>query len=414
MTLIVAFSISISAQTAAYLDNLSVACESGDTALVDDILKQWEAKEPDSPDMLWGKAQFLYATDRIDKDSLFSMMSKVVALDPKRLDLKLRLLDSQINELSTPEQITKTFCDVRNELFNDPSGWKINGDTLTEDQFVPLLASFAGDLVETINANSSIDIAKQFVDRLQKTGVEDRIVQEAKVVLAQYYSILKMYNEAIVVLKELLESNSDINKSALLFNIALYYSYLDNKKEALKYAKLAEKAGDDKNAPRLIRDLDTPEQQARYYDFVFQLLPRLLSEMPVSDKTWEMLMDPNYVVRIFKRNHYNINKDLSNVKAEAVPSDSGEIIVWTMPEPEEMTEPKYIAIVPDGDHYRMFTLEKTFDFEGKFKGDPYFAGGANFKAGDRMASHFSFGEYVDGKTCTPEQFVKLIGSYLKK
>lgn len=53
--------------------------------------------------------------------------------------------------------------------------------------------------------------------------------------------------------------------------------------------------------------------------------------------------------------------DAVEVKVSTVPSEGGQIIVWELPEPTEITACKYIAFVPWDDVYRMYGLEKTLD-----------------------------------------------------
>ncbi|MDE6397001.1 MAG: hypothetical protein K2K84_07005 [Muribaculaceae bacterium] len=395
------------------MSNLQVALEAGDTLLVKDVLNQWEKAEPDDPDMLFYKSRILYNLGEISIDSALVTLGEITRLAPKRADYALAFIEQTTLRNFNVDEAVRKIMDFDSRVKADPEGWTFDTNEVAPEDFDKLTAQLAGDLVEELGRDGALSDAEAFVDALAGTSLDTQATLEARKALAMSFSMHKQYEKAIETVKKLLADGAT-NRDALLFNIALYYSYLDNTEEALKYARMAQEAGDTVKAPRLIEDLMTPPDEARYYDFVFQLLPRLLSQLPVSEHVAEILSSPEEVVTIFKQNRIIISKDLSGIKSEVVPSEVGNVIVWTMPEPEEMTEPKYIAFVPGSEHYSLLTLEKTFDFEGNFKGDAYIAGGANFNAGDRMASHFSFGEYVDGKTCTPEQFVKLIGSHLKK
>ena len=413
LALFLSFSLSSFSQTSAYVSNLHVALEAGDTLLVKDVLNQWENAEPDNPDMLFYKSQTLYNLGEISIDSALVTLGEITRLAPKRADYALIFIEQTSLRDFNVDETVKKLIDFDSRLKADPEGWTFGKNEVTPEDFDKLTAQLAGDLVEELGREDALSDAEAFADALAASSLDKNVTLEARKALAMSFSMHKQYEKAIETVKKLLADGAP-NRAALLFNIALYYSYLDDTEEALNYAKLAQEAGDNKKAPRLIEDLQTPPQQARYYDFVFQLLPRLLSQLPVSEQTARILASPDEIISIFKRNRIVVSKDLSNVKTKVVPTEFGEIIVWTMPEPEEMTEPKYIALVPGLEHYSLYTLEKTIDFEGDFDADPYICGGASFAPGDSRASHFSFGDCVDGQNCTPEQFVKLICSKLTK
>lgn len=359
---------------------------------------------------LWGQnpAEGSYdATDSVGVDSIIDTYKSAIAKEPKRLDFRLQMIEHEFMKGASTENFSNEITALRNELKGNPTGWKIGEEDIDPRDFDEYLGDLAGNIVNQLAEKRSIEDAEQFVGSLMRYGVPERVVEGAKVELAMTYSSKHLYEKAIDQLKELIDKYNGFSKAPMLFNVALYYSYLGNKDEAIKYALKAQEAGDTERAPKLIHNLEIPDQVARYYDFVFQLMPRLVSEFDSSDESKKVIMSPEKIIRYFQMNHILIDKDLTDIKVEVYPSESGNIYVWTMPAPVEMTDPKYLGFADTGDSYRYYTLEKTIVLDDNESSDPYILGGSVYEAGDTMPMHFSTRLYTDG-SCTPEHFVELI------
>lgn len=93
-----------------------------------------------------------------------------------------------------------------------------------------------------------------------------------------------------------------------------------------------------------------------------QLIPMILNSVRANTPDSAFLTQPSRIFNDLLPRLYAIPPfDAVEVKVSTVPSEGGQIIVWELPEPTEITACKYIAFVPWDDVYRMYGLEKTLD-----------------------------------------------------
>ncbi len=93
------------------------------------------------------------------------------------------------------------------------------------------------------------------------------------------------------------------------------------------------------------------------------LLPPLLNSIEVGSPDTLLLAQPGMLFGdIIPRMNLVSPFKGSDVKTSIFPSGQGSIYVWQMPEPAEVTQCKYIAFVPWDEVYKMYGVEKTFDF----------------------------------------------------
>ena len=142
-------------------------------------------------------------------------------------------------------------------------------------------------------------------------------------------------------------------------------------------------------------------QEINLYTFEYQVLPVLASYLPPQPESIALLSRPE-----FATDSLGIKVDLApcDIAVTVVGEGDERAVVWTMPEPPKVPLAQYIAYIPDKDNgnYRIFYLEKSFDFGN----GPLWVLGTATPEG-----HSNYGD-VDNPE-SPEKFADLIYSVIR-
>ena len=156
----------------------------------------------------------------------------------------------------------------------------------------------------------------------------------------------------------------------------------------------------------IVDRLSTPPDTVRYKFYQMVLLAQL-AEIHPSDEMKHFLMNPQQAVALFRNQGIVVERDLSTTSAQRVVADSTEMIVWTMPEPENLIDCKYVAFVPADSCFEYFTFEKTIPF-GEQPENMYILCQSKYKYNEPSSHIHSNYRVGAGDDCTPKQFAKMV------
>lgn len=143
------------------------------------------------------------------------------------------------------------------------------------------------------------------------------------------------------------------------------------------------------------------------YEFEFKYLPIVAGEVLLNESGQKTLRDKDYVLgfRLTLSGH-TLPIDEKDIRIDTIGDGLDAVVVWTMPYPEDVPLARYIGFVPDreANKYIIYTLERTYDFEGK--GPQWILG----EIGRDRIIHHGFVDYP----FTPEEFVALVRDHISR
>lgn len=149
-----------------------------------------------------------------------------------------------------------------------------------------------------------------------------------------------------------------------LSNIAYIYY---NDKDTVKALEICNKILDDPQidekskevASSLVETINTPLTPIRPYDYFFKFLP-FVGESVMNEKPGDALSDVHFAnVEFLEYNRMVSPFADADIVATAVGEGGDAVFVWQFPEPEEKPLCLFVAFVPDGEGYSVYTIEKS-------------------------------------------------------
>lgn len=179
-----------------------------------------------------------------------------------------------------------------------------------------------------------------------------------------------------------------------LSNIAYIYY---NDKDTVKALEVCNKILDDPKiderskeiASDLLETINTPLTPIRPYDYFFKFLP-FVGESVMNEKPGNALSDVHFAnVEFLEYNRMVSPFADADIVATVVGEGKDAVFVWQFPEPKEMPLCLFVAFVPDGEGYSVYTIEKSLGdawVMGASKGGDH----SNYGAVDRPADAEDF------------------------
>lgn len=182
-------------------------------------------------------------------------------------------------------------------------------------------------------------------------------------------------------------------------NIAYLYFENGNEEKALElYSKIVDDPNYDEasreNARTMISVIRKEFEEMRKYTYFFNYLPVVASVTSIADGD-KILSTPeiiNTTLAAYNRMKSPFND--SEISVTPVTIDENIIYVWKFPEPTEVPLCLYVAFVPNGVAYAVYTLEKSFN-------NAWVIGTQKDK------EHSNFGD-IDNVPATAEEFAMLL------
>ena len=179
-----------------------------------------------------------------------------------------------------------------------------------------------------------------------------------------------------------------------LSNIAYIYY---NDKDTVKASEVCNKILDDPKidekskeiASGLLETINTPLTPIRPYDYFFKFLP-FVGESVMNEKPGNALSGVHFAnVEFLEYNRMVSPFADADIVATVVGEGRDAVFVWQFPEPKEMPLCLFVAFVPDGEGYSVYTIEKSLGdawVMGASKGGNH----SNYGAVDRPADAEGF------------------------
>ncbi|MDE5607441.1 MAG: hypothetical protein K2I64_00735 [Muribaculaceae bacterium] len=397
--------------TEACYDAINSALQSGDFATVDSLLDDWKKSNVAPAEALFAEGYASYRKGDIERAEL--LMDSAERMNPMQLDFRTR----HIREQYLAGRKAKAFAGLRRlaaETAADPDGWTVDEDMPEMDAQEALVTLMSSYIYYHLNGKLPFDDIRQFADSVA-AAVPDPGDVETKIVLGSILLENSDYEGAASILEKCLPIARQPRLSAVRTMLALLYG---ENGDAERASEMAGAVFDDPESdPRYVEMLQSSFSPQRdtlsYRQFQFTVLSYFASSLTPE---WipENLDRPDILIPEYLNGmSFAVDRDISGITAEKfdVEAHFGDstailpVIVWTMPEPKEFVDCKYVAFVPQGDSLRYITLEKTIPI----KDDPekvYIVCEAVFNADSQGYDHRNYG-YKVGDALTTEQFSRL-------
>ncbi len=321
-------------------------------------------------------------------DSLYSKAIEVISAGiteyPSRLDFRLGKA-AALKYRSEWPSVIETLDGVVEQALDNRIVWTWeNGDTLDVDSARMIVRDALFDNIREIYVSDD-EMSPVYVDMLGA-----RIIS----LFADEYRTLNILGGnkyaqgdkagAIDYFTRSFEANPADGLS--LSNIAYIYY---NDKDTVRAVEICNKILEDPRidgeskeiASGLIETINTPLESLRAYDYFFRFLP-FVAESVENKKQSGALTDIHYINSVYLVNN-RLKSPFSDAQIKATSMGEGcdAVIVWQFPEPDEIPLCLFVAFVPEGETYRLFTIEKSL-------GDAWVLGSS------RDRNHSNYGNIV--------------------
>lgn len=383
-----------------YYEALDEAVKSGNRLLADSLLSAWKKSGIEPEELVFAEGRTAMRLGDIDRGD--ALLDSAETLAPKRLDFRVR----HIREKFLAGRKQEAFAAMRRitaETAADTAAWAYFEEPIEGPVSDELAGAFGAILYHMKEEGMPMETLREIADTMAVL-IPDAGATEAKLAFGTLLCQDGNFSEAISLFESALPTATEPRLSRL--RLLLISSYMDtnepDKREAMAIELLTSPYSD----PAVLKAFNeyflAEPDTVPYGQFQMTVLS-MFADQPFLDNFAEMLRRPqNLLAYYFAYTNLTVDRDLSGITAETVDitytdGDSTvtlPVIVWTMPEPREMIDCKYVAFVPDGDnHFRFITLEKTFPFgeEEEAEGNVYMVCEAVFTEQNVSYDHRNYG-----------------------
>lgn len=375
-----------------YRQALHASLDAYDYPAADSILSAWSAAEPDDPALYAGRFRYLLeiarnptvnrttqshqeegmsfiyesveigftGPDNAPNDSLvreaFKTIDAGIARNPGRLDLHLDkasgacsfnrfdVCADAVDSIITRSQASDfQWLDGNNEPMPDARGE------------LPVLLY---DYLAGIQDAGCDSLALRLADRMIEVFPDNILAFNFP---GAYYYNRGEYDEALEYFERALAIAPGDNTIKL--NIALVKFRQGKNDEALEiYSTVVNdpEANFEQRtqAARMIDHINTPLRPMEKYAYFFDYLPFCAGRLA----EYIAAGDVHHInSTVLASNGFSSPFTDSQIKAEVFEDGDRQIYVWTFPQPEDIPMCHYVAFVPEGDAFRLYTLEKSLE-----------------------------------------------------
>lgn len=353
----------------AYYDAIADAITAGNFSTADSLLNEWRNAGIDPVERIFSEGFVAYRRGQTELGK--ELIDSAINLSPKRLDYRTR----QIREQYLAGRKDEAFEGIRKlaaETAKNPTDWVIENEQIDIPAGEAVCLLMSSHLYHHLSHLMQSADLRQFADSVIATYPEDGVVNintalgyglyenddKAEAIEAWEQALTKAHQPELSHLRALLAScygeTGDIQRYSDMVKLILDDPESDP--EILEYMGL--------NADVKVDTLSYSQLQFIVMSyFACPLAPEWITD----NLEHPEIILPQYLVGM----NFESERDITCIKAEKfdVEVNDGDstaiipVIVWTMPEPHNIIDCKYVAYLPDGDKWRYITLEKTLSME---------------------------------------------------
>lgn len=367
----------------------------------DSVLRVWESQAPDDPELYPARFNYYLNTARtsvlvlngsdgvadgdlvfrdssgavagsigdsvIWNDSLFALamqtIDKGIEAYPRRLDFRLGKAAAARLYGAWPD-VAATLGGVLNLAGQKGARWCWTGGDELGDSAREMIADAAFDYLRGLYYSGdagALAYAEPLGERILKVFPKD--VRALNFIGALRYEsgdidgALSYFGRA---------SKAAPDDALPLCNIAyLHYEQGDTSKALKLCRKVMAGRNFDEESKRVASELErrivAPVKALRPYDYFFHWLPSIAAEIPVGDGPRYMSAPGALNTEVPKMNGLSSPFADSEISVEAIECEGLTVYVWEFPEPTMPPLCLYVAFVPQGGNYRVYTLELSLE-----------------------------------------------------
>ncbi len=394
-------------RTDAYYDAIYDAIMTGDTATADSIIGEWKLSGLEPVEAMFAEGYVALRKGETKRGE--ALLDSAEVIMPRRLDFRTR----HIREQYIAGKKQDAFAGLRelaSDIADTTEEWTIydqTADISAQEEAVVLLTSHMYyQMNEVLPFEEIVEFADSVAAVFPIPGKMD-----TKILLGQIMYEKEDFNGAVATWESILPMATEPRLSQLRLMLMFGYTNIDepDKWQATAMA-LMESPDADLDVIKTFNEafLGEPDTLS-YRQFQYTVLS-MFAAQPFRDNFPEALCDPQHLLKDYLcHTNLTVSRDVTGITAESFDianSDSGTtvtqpVIVWTMPEPQNMIDTKYVAFVPDGDnHFRYITLEKTLPSEtGETE---YIVCEAVFREDKTSYDHLNYGMGFDDSLTTAD------------
>ena len=399
-------------RTDAYYEAIANAIAAGNFLTADSILHEWKNAGNEPIERTFAEGHVAYRRGQAELGK--QLTDSAINLSPKSLDFRTR----QIREQYLAGQRDEAFQGIRKlaaETAKNQTNWLIDDAPIDipADEAVCLLMS--SHIYNQLNHFLPSTDLRQFADSVIKAYPEyGSVLINTGIGYALYEKGDKA--GAIQAWEQALPGAHQPELSHLRALLATSYGEVGDTQRSSDLAKLI--LDDPESDPEICQyikqsysvEVDTLSYRQIQFNVLSYFASPLATEWITENLEHPEIILPKYLAGM----NYVSERDLSCIKAERFDVEANfadstallPVIVWTMPEPKNFVDCKYVAFVPQGDSLRYITLEKTLPLDNDEFKNMYIVCEAVFNVESEGYDHRNYG-YRVGDNLTTEQFSRL-------
>ncbi len=371
-------SVIVKAEDAKPVDNFSLnvfgtLLSSTDLSGAESFLEEWEAREGETPEIYNAKFALLLqkalafreAQNSVSEDSIinlaFQTINKGIEAYPNRLDLRFSKVGTY-EYLQDWENAMLACIEILEASRDNGSKWEMPScnEQEAKERMFGMIHGYEYSLSDKVAENKLLELnieyfPDDYIAYINKSKIESDLgdYDSARNYLDKAYEVAPEDSKFIVMFFMRAEGPEYLEKAKVMCD-----SVLRNKDADEKMRAKAQEMRDYLSEISEIQEMDL-------YPFEFQFLPSLATQLSPGKESQRILCNPKTMIKDLPfSNGYIVDLNPKDVKVTKVGEGVETAIVWTMPDPEKMPFPKYIAFVPNSEKsgYSVYYLELSISF----------------------------------------------------